>query len=86
MSTTAHPTAAATSTVSAAVTAVATSTVSAAVTAKAGGLNITALAVPVVFIAMVVFVIGEIIKRVYSIPTWSQLCAEINLLCCPRSN
>ena len=63
-----------------------TSAVSAAVTAKSGGLNITALAVPVIFIAMVVFVIGEIIKRVYSIPTWSQLCAEINMLCCPRSN
>ena len=83
---TSAPTAAVTSIASAAVTAVTTSTASAAVTAKSGGLNITALAVPVIFIALVVFVIGEIIKRVYSIPTWSQLCAEINLLCCPRSN
>ena len=63
----------------------ATGTATTTVAAK-GGLNITALAVPVIFIAIIIFVLGEIIKRVYSIPTWSQLCAEINLLCCPRSN
>lgn len=46
-------------------------------------MDVAALAVPIVAVALIVFIIGEILKRVYSIPTWNLLCGEMKLFCCP---
>ena len=46
-------------------------------------MDVAALAIPVVAIALIIFITGEILKRVYSVPTWSLLCGELKLFCCP---
>ena len=44
---------------------------------------LSALLPAFLFLAVAIFVVGEIIKRVYNIPTWGQMCSELKLLCCP---
>lgn len=44
---------------------------------------LTTVIPPLIFLAIIVFVIGEVIKRVYSIPTWAMMCSELKLFCCP---